>query len=190
VKFSKREIEELKGMLEISKSKGDFQRIQCVWLRASLSMDAATVATITNLKIGTVRTIWSNYRRLGRKSLFGIGRGGRRNSHLSVEEERAFLRPFMSKFESGNHVVIADIQVEYERLIQKKVPKSTVYRMLSRHGWKKSKGRAKNITDQNYEKANMDEYWIEGCVKSLTPEKTVNIAQHWLQATLQAMKKT
>ncbi len=43
---------------------------------------------------------------------------------------------FFQKAHEGKPLVVADIRKAYEAAIGKKVPASTVYRMLARHGWR------------------------------------------------------
>ena len=64
-------------------------------------------------------------------------RGGRRRALMSLEEEQAFLAPWIDQAKSGGVISIPPIQSALESRIGKKVPPSTVYRMLSRHGWRK-----------------------------------------------------
>ena len=63
--------------------------------------------------------------------------GGRRRQNMGVEEETTFLSPFVSETERGGVLVVAPIKAAYERAIGRRVPDSTVYRLLARHGWRK-----------------------------------------------------
>ena len=63
--------------------------------------------------------------------------GGRRRQNMSVEEETAFLAPFVSEAERGGVLVAAPIKAAYEQALGRSVPDSTVYRLLARHGWRK-----------------------------------------------------
>lgn len=135
--FSSGSKEALKKLLKTTKEKADFQRIQCVWLRAEFSMDAATAAKITNLKAGTVRKLWANFLRDGEKCLLSKKRGGRRNFYMTPEEEKKFLAPFLKKAEAENCPIAHEIQAALQRITSKKIAKTTVYRLLARNGWKK-----------------------------------------------------
>jgi hypothetical protein len=64
-------------------------------------------------------------------------RGGRRRELLSIEEEKAFLAPWIEKAEAGGVLVVPPIHVAFQELVGHEVPKSTVYRLLARHGWRK-----------------------------------------------------
>lgn len=177
----------LREHMSVVKKKSDFQRIQCVLLRAEFAMKAEQVATITGLRPGTVRKIWSDFRHHGVEALLEKERGGRRNFHLSREEESLFLKPFFKKARQGHPIDAVEIHVAYEELIHKKVPKSTVYRMLARNGWNKKIGSTANNERSGSSATDMKEYWIEGCAQVLHPKRTGNISQQWLNQTLSSM---
>lgn len=63
--------------------------------------------------------------------------GGRRRGHLSFEEEKEFLSPWIEKAEQGGVLVVPPIHAAFEERIDCCVAASTVYRMLARHGWRK-----------------------------------------------------
>jgi len=136
-KIDEKSKESLKNLLNTTQNKTDFLRIQCVWLRVELGFDAEIIFRITGWAAGTVKKIWSNYLKNGEGTLIGIGRGGRRRNYLTYEEEELFLAQFLKKSPSGNNVLVADIKKSYEDRIQRTIPKSTIYRLLHRHGWKK-----------------------------------------------------
>ena len=177
----------LAQLLKTAKKRSDFQRIQCVYLRLKLNMNADMVAKITLLKPGTVRKIWATYLREGTSSLFEKNRGGRRNNHLTKDEEMLFLEPFFKKAALGTPLNANEIKEAFEAHINKKVPKSTIYRMLSRNGWKRKVGKTQFESSKEISKTNMHDYWIEGCAQVLHPERTGNISQQWLNQTLNSM---
>jgi transposase len=63
--------------------------------------------------------------------------GGRRRQHMTLEQETAFLAPFLEPARQAGILVVAPIKTAYEQAIGRKVPDSTVYRLLARHGWRK-----------------------------------------------------
>jgi transposase len=63
--------------------------------------------------------------------------GGRRRQNMTPEEEAAFLAPFFEQAQGGGILVVAPIKAAYEKALERKVPDSTVYRLLARHGWRK-----------------------------------------------------
>lgn len=129
--------ERLFGLLKKARTRADFQRVQCVWLRASLNLSAMDVAVAIGWKAGSVRQLQSNYLKQGESALIGVGRGGRRNSYLTLEEEEDFLRGFIERASQGGILVAGEVKRAFETKIGRKVPKSTIYRMLARHGWRK-----------------------------------------------------
>jgi transposase len=137
--ISKEEQESLQELLRETKTKADFQRVQCLWLRATHQMNSYQVAEAVGLNSGTVRQIQFRYFKAGESALTGVGRGGRHNENLSVEEEDRLLAEFLDKSKTGGVLVANEVKAVYEKAVGRKVPKSTVYRMLARHGWRHPK---------------------------------------------------
>ncbi|MDY6843772.1 MAG: winged helix-turn-helix domain-containing protein [Thermodesulfobacteriota bacterium] len=129
--------ESLKELLKKTKAKADFQRVQCVWLRATFGMSSDQIAAAVGYSPATVKKLWSEYFTKGEKILIGQGRGGRRRANLSLEEEKRLLGDFFEKEGKGGVLIVAEVKVAYEEAIGHSVPKSTIYRMLARHGWRK-----------------------------------------------------
>jgi len=127
----------LEALLKKAKTKADFQRIQCVWLRILFGFTSELVAQAVGWRPGTVKKIWSDYFSRKEKALLGKGRGGRRRANLSLEEETRLLGGFFRKAEKGGILVANEVKAAYEKAIGREVPKSTIYRMLARHGWRK-----------------------------------------------------
>ena len=113
------------------------QRIQCVLLRARQGMDCNKVASLVGWNAGWVRQVWSRYLHEGVDGLVCQDRGGRRRSNLSLDEENILVERFVQSAKAGGIVVVSEIQCAYENEVGHPVPKSTVYRMLARHGWRK-----------------------------------------------------
>ena len=57
--------EKLAMALKLAKTKGEFQRVQCLWLRASLGLSADKVATAIGWHAGSVRKLQARYLREG-----------------------------------------------------------------------------------------------------------------------------
>jgi hypothetical protein len=54
-----------------------------------------------------------------------------------VAEEAQLLAGFLQRAERGGLLEVSRVQQAYEQAVGHAVPKSTVYRMLARHGWRK-----------------------------------------------------
>ena len=130
-------VEALKARLKQATTIAEFQRIQCVLLRAVLGCSAGDIAQVLGWATATVHITHSRWAREG-QALFDLkGKGGRYNQHLSEAEEAEVLAPFLGQAVAGNVVKVAEIQAAYEARVGKAVPNSTIYRMLGRHGWRK-----------------------------------------------------
>jgi len=130
--------EVLSELLDKAETKADFKRVQAVWLRVSLGLSYEQIALGVGLAVNTVRCLCSRFRTQGPAALQrGPGRGGRRKQNLSPDEEAEFLRPFMETAEQGHILHVGEVKEAYEKRLGRSVPKSTVYRLLKRHGWRK-----------------------------------------------------
>jgi len=130
-------LESLAMGLKQAKTRAEFQSVQCIWLRASLRLSADQVATAIGWHPGSVRKLQARYFKEGEAALRRGGRGGRYYQNLTLEEERQLLQEFLSQSERGGILEVSQVRAAYEQALARKVPKSTVYRMLARHGWRK-----------------------------------------------------
>ena len=130
-------IAEVKTALEKTSSKMEFQRLQCVYLADTQpNLTAEAIAEIVRLSAHRVKIIHTNFRKYGMPSIEDK-RGGRYREYMSVDEETKFLEPFEEKSKSGTLVVVGEVKKAYESKIGKKVAKTTIYRLLDRHGFRK-----------------------------------------------------
>ncbi len=56
---------------------------------------------------------------------------------MTAEEEDKFLGPFIEEAPLGGIVEVREIKEAFDARIGSVVPKSTIYRLLNRHGWRK-----------------------------------------------------
>jgi transposase len=127
----------LADRLKRAGSHSEYQRVQCVLIRATLGSSAAQIADLLGWSTATVHVLHSRWSKEG-DAIFDVrGRGGRHHQHLSPEQERQLLAPFVERAESGGMLTVAQIQQAYQDLLGKQVAPSTVYRLLDRHGWRK-----------------------------------------------------
>lgn len=64
--------------------------------------------------------------------------GGRRRSLMTVEEEKAFLAPWTEQARKAGMIVVSPLRAALaDKLGRNKVTHSVVYRLLTRHGWRK-----------------------------------------------------
>lgn len=126
----------LKARLKKAKTKSEYQRVLCLLLRATTQLNPEQIAGMLGWNVGTVRRIQSEFIRKGEDIFSTAERGGRHNQHLTIEEEGRLLAPFMEAARGGGVIVATDIKKQYEEVVGRKVPKSTIYRLLSRHDWR------------------------------------------------------
>ncbi len=135
--FPEGSVERLERALRQARSKAEFQRVQCVWLRAWLGLNANQVAQALGWRPTSVRRLQAQYWRDGEVLWQRPGRGGRRHQNLKREEEARLLEGFFQRAERGGLLEVSRVKQAYEQRVGHAVPKSTVYRMLARHGWRK-----------------------------------------------------
>ncbi|MGH7867155.1 MAG: winged helix-turn-helix domain-containing protein [Candidatus Dormibacteraceae bacterium] len=135
--FPEKSVEKLRVALKQAKRKSEYQRIQCVGLRAALGLSADQVATALGWLPTSVRRLQAQYLREGETALRTVGRGGRRHQNLTLKEEQQILQRFSPQAERGGMLEVSRFKQAYEETVGHRVPKSTVYRMLARHGWRK-----------------------------------------------------
>jgi hypothetical protein len=63
--------------------------------------------------------------------------GGRKRENMSIEEEKAFLEPFLEKAKAGGILVVGEIHRALEDKLGKKVALASAYNLLHRHNWRK-----------------------------------------------------
>lgn len=135
--------ERMKVLLRQAKTSSDTRRIQAVLMRAAHNSTPQQIAEATGLTLNTVRILHSQFLRHGEAILVGRpGRGGARHRLLAPKEEQALLARFADKAKAGGVLEVSAIHAAYEKAIGKPVGKSTVYRLLERHGWRKIAPRA------------------------------------------------
>jgi transposase len=130
-------ISALAERLKQAKGRPEFQRIQCVLIRATLGCSAPEIAQLLGWSPATVHVIHSRWAKEG-ESIFDLKpKGGRRRQYLTPEEEEDFLRPFVAKAGAGGVLNAMEIKAAFEARVGKTVAKTTIYRLLDRSGWRK-----------------------------------------------------
>lgn len=99
-------VERLAERLKRANSHAEYQRIQCVLIRATLGSSAAEIAQLLGWSTATVYAIHSRWAKEG-DALFDLRRrGGRRHENLSIEQEAALLTPFVQRAEAGGMLTV------------------------------------------------------------------------------------
>lgn len=98
--------------------------------------EASEIAKHTGTTVAMVHRVIASYNRLGIAGVETSGKGGRRRQYRSWEEEQAFLAPFFSRAERGEIATAGEIKRAFEAQVGHEVHKSTISRLLKRHGWR------------------------------------------------------
>lgn len=130
-------IEELAALRQQCRTSAEYRRVECVWLRATLGLSAAQIATVLGWHVSSVYDLHSRYLREGSTALEGPGRGGRHHENLSLAQEQKLLAQFDEAAAQGGLLEARAVRDTYTKWAGHPVPKSTVYRLLARHGWRK-----------------------------------------------------
>jgi transposase len=123
--------------LKQASSRTQYQRIQCVLIRATLGSSAREIAQLLGWSTATVHVMHSRWAKEG-DAIFDVReRGGRHHQHLTQQQEADLLAPFVERAQAGGMLSVAEIQQAYRERTGKAVARSTVYRLLQRNGWRK-----------------------------------------------------
>jgi len=111
------------------------------WMVVRYALVNPSPASEIALNIGmaeqSVHNLIAAYNREGAKAVEVKGKGQRQKANLTLEEEKVFLEPFFKEAEIGKIATAAEIKEALEQKIGHSVAKSTIYRLLNRHGWRK-----------------------------------------------------
>ena len=129
--------EEVRKLMDASKTKDEFRRYQSLYLRLSNQMPTPDISQITGLSVSHIHKIHSICFRNGIAALLSKPKGGRRRSYLTEEEEKVLLSDIEKKAIKGGVVEIGKVHRLFEEKVGGKVAKNTAYRLLHRHGWRK-----------------------------------------------------
>ena len=128
----KTEIEEAR---KANKDKKVDARLKVLLMRAD-GKSAGKISEATGYHAAYVSGIISRYMNNGIEAITGKHYGGNRRN-MSYEEESSILQPFLEKSEKGQLVEVSEIEAAYEKAVGHSIGSGQIYRVLSRHGWRK-----------------------------------------------------
>jgi transposase len=108
-----------------------------VWLKFKFDFSASEIAVALGWHRSSVNRVLAQVQQQGIAALMMHERGGRRHEYLTWDQERELVEHFVQEAMQAQIVIIDDIKRAYEKQVGRRVPKSTVYRMLERHQWRK-----------------------------------------------------
>lgn len=121
-----------------AKSAHELRMAQAMLLPVAFDMNLKQVAEAIGQSVPTVTRLRQDFVRSQRgEPLARARRGGRRNEHMTLEQERAFLAPYLEQARRGGMLIVPPVKQALEKHLGKPVALSSVYRLVHRHGWRK-----------------------------------------------------
>lgn len=93
---------------------------------------------------------------------------------MTMAQEKELLSYFSDQADSGKVATAAKIKEEYERRINRRIHKSTVSRLLKRHGWRKI------LPRQYHPKKDIE---AQDAFKKTSDQLSKSMKKHWAKAT-------
>jgi transposase len=110
------------------------QRWEIIYQALTAPRHAEDIARTVGVSLSTVQRVIALYKQGGVAAIETPGKGGRRHQYLTLEQERAFLQPFLARAARGEMATAVEVQRALEEEAKQPVAKSTIYRFLARHG--------------------------------------------------------
>lgn len=111
------------------------RQLQAILIPALTGASLETTAAILGLSKHRLRALRRKFRLGETAGPIDKTRGGRRRFLLSIDDERRLLLPWLNDLHGGGKIPVGNIHRTYEEVVGRKVAKSTIYRLLARHGW-------------------------------------------------------
>lgn len=131
------DLETIKQKVKLASSYWDRQKWLVVYNALADPRTSVQIARHCGVSQGFVRKVIQQYNRQGENGLSTPGKGGRRNCYLSWEEEKQLIDEFKQKACRGQIATAIQIKLAYELKCGFPVHKTTIYRLLERHQWRK-----------------------------------------------------
>ncbi|HUI43790.1 MAG TPA: hypothetical protein VL523_17660 [Terriglobia bacterium] len=125
----------LQAALKRARTPDGLRRVQCIWMRVALGMDAISIAAALGWSPRNVRDVQRSYLSRGDALFDGPGRGGRRHELMTVREEYELFRTLREQAAPSRELPFERAHRAVEAAVGRRVDPSTVHRMLKRHGW-------------------------------------------------------
>lgn len=131
-------VDKAKKALREAKTLEQSRCAQAVLLPALLGSTLEQTAALLGVGRATVARLQTRFRSGQVRDAVGSGRwGGRRQALMTLEQERAFLAPWVEQANRGQMLVVSPLRAALAQELGQPVAATVVYRMLNRHGWRK-----------------------------------------------------
>jgi transposase len=118
----------------------ELRAAQAVLMPAVMGATLGTTAAVLGVGRATVARLQARFRQAAKRTAASApwrNWGGRRHALLTVEQETAFLEPWLEQARAGGMLVVSPLRAALAQRLGKPVKASVVYRLLARHGWRK-----------------------------------------------------
>lgn len=139
-------VQAAKAAAENASSADELRAAQTILLSDGMDMPLEQIGEVIGRSRATAARLRAGFRaeQAAGKSARERNWGGRRRFNLDLKQEEELLSGFMDEARAGGVLEAGRIQAAYEEKVGRKVAKTTVYRMLARHGWRKVAPRKKH----------------------------------------------
>lgn len=119
----------------------ELRAAQSIWLSATLGITLEKTAAILGVSRASVARLQKRFRESSterpRADPPKATWGGRRRALMRYQEEQDFLAPWVEQAATGGILVVSPLRAALAQKLGRKVAATVVYRMLTRHGWRK-----------------------------------------------------
>jgi transposase len=144
------QLEAAKALLKKAKTVEELRSAQAIVLPLALGLSMKQTAEAIGRSVGVTCTIRTRFSRVlrGEKKVTRSKRELRNRAKVSLEREAEILDEVLGLAATGGVVIVPPLKPAIEAKLGKKMALSTLYLMLSRHGWRKL------APDKSHPKAN------------------------------------
>jgi hypothetical protein len=130
-------VEHITEKVAAAKQKGLKKRWEIVRAALVTPRPVAEIAVEVGASPQLVLDVLSSYNQGGARAIETQRRGGRHHSYLTVEEEKAFMAPFLARMHAGESISFQEARSAFEGRVGRKVNVATVFDLFARYGVRK-----------------------------------------------------
>lgn len=131
------DLETVKQKVKLASSHWERQKWLVIYNALADPRTSREIALHLGVSQGFVRKVIQQDNRQGESGVSSPGKGGRCNYYLSWESEKQLIDSFKQKARRGQIATAMQIKLAYEQQCGFPVHKTTIYRLLERHQWRK-----------------------------------------------------
>ena len=133
------QLEAAKALLKKARTAEELRAAQAIVLPLALGLSIAQTAAVIGRSVGVTCTMRTRFSRVlgGEKKMTRSKRELRNRARASLEREAEILDEVLDQAATGGVVIVPPLKPAIEAKLGKTMALSTLYQMLSRHGWRK-----------------------------------------------------